>query len=403
MASYTPLPPAPVPGSVDFEQRAGRFLDAMPVFGAEMKALADEVAAGVTIVDVDGNATIAATAASQAALSATKAHGNATDAAKSAASALESSTIAKKKANEASINASQSGINALAAAGSAASAAASAALADSEGNATAAQNSAVASAGSAAEAARQADLATENGAAQVHLAAEQAGISTTKANESADSAVASQASANNAANAVYSQLLAVKTQTEAARDAAIAGLGAADNSQALAELQAAREIMRAEPFLQSQVTGLQSNLSNYDLLIERLTYQATHLADLAGVIGRAISGGRISLQGGTAAIPSLTSVTDVTAGVFFPAAGVVALATAALERLRVTADGRLGLGTTAPSGLLDVADNKIRVRTAQTPASATAAGNQGEIAWDANFLYVCTATNTWRRAALASW
>ena len=59
--------------------------------------------------------------------------------------------------------------------------------------------------------------------------------------------------------------------------------------------------------------------------------------------------------------------------------------------------------TTTPTGVLDVADNKLRVRSAQTPASATAAGNQGEIAWDANFVYVCTATNTWRRAALSTW
>lgn len=134
-----------------------------------------------------------------------------------------------------------------------------------------------------------------------------------------------------------------------------------------------------------------------------LAYAATHLADLAGVTARAISGGTIELQAGTAAIPSLTSATDVTTGVFFPANGVVALATAALERLRITIDGRMGLGTNAPSGLLDVADSKIRVRTAQTPASATAPGNQGEWAWDANFIYVCTNTNTWRRTALAAW
>ena len=168
-------------------------------------------------------------------------------------------------------------------------------------------------------------------------------------------------------------------------------------------LQAAREIMRAEPALQTQMASLTANVSSYDTLIELLAYAATHLADLAGVTARAVSGGAIELQAGTAAIPSLTSATDVATGVFFPANGVVAVATAALERLRITADGRLGLGTNAPSGLLDVADNKLRVRTAQTPASATAAGNQGEWAWDANFVYVCINTNTWRRAALTTW
>lgn len=38
-----------------------------------------------------------------------------------------------------------------------------------------------------------------------------------------------------------------------------------------------------------------------------------------------------------------------------------------------------------------------------TPASASAAGQAGEICWDANYLYVCVGTNTWKRAALATW
>jgi len=38
-----------------------------------------------------------------------------------------------------------------------------------------------------------------------------------------------------------------------------------------------------------------------------------------------------------------------------------------------------------------------------TPASAAAAGVAGTIAWDANYLYVCTATDTWKRVAIATW
>ena len=65
--------------------------------------------------------------------------------------------------------------------------------------------------------------------------------------------------------------------------------------------------------------------------------------------------------------------------------------------------GNVGIGTTSPSGKLDVNDDHIRVRTAKTPASAGAAGNAGDIAWDSGFVYVCVATNTWVRAALATW
>ena len=37
------------------------------------------------------------------------------------------------------------------------------------------------------------------------------------------------------------------------------------------------------------------------------------------------------------------------------------------------------------------------------PASATATGTTGEIRIDANYIYVCTATNTWKRTALSTW
>ena len=38
-----------------------------------------------------------------------------------------------------------------------------------------------------------------------------------------------------------------------------------------------------------------------------------------------------------------------------------------------------------------------------TPASASATGTQGQVTWDANYIYVCTATNTWKRVAIATW
>jgi hypothetical protein len=37
------------------------------------------------------------------------------------------------------------------------------------------------------------------------------------------------------------------------------------------------------------------------------------------------------------------------------------------------------------------------------PASASASGSEGQIAWDASYIYICTATNTWKRVAIATW
>lgn len=39
----------------------------------------------------------------------------------------------------------------------------------------------------------------------------------------------------------------------------------------------------------------------------------------------------------------------------------------------------------------------------QTPASASAAGEAGTIVWDSSFIYICTATNTWKRCAISTW
>jgi hypothetical protein len=65
--------------------------------------------------------------------------------------------------------------------------------------------------------------------------------------------------------------------------------------------------------------------------------------------------------------------------------------------------GNLGLGTTTPTAVVDINSDILRLRTAKTPASATAAGNAGDICWDASYIYVCTATNTWKRTLIATW
>lgn len=37
------------------------------------------------------------------------------------------------------------------------------------------------------------------------------------------------------------------------------------------------------------------------------------------------------------------------------------------------------------------------------PVTATSSGTSGQVAYDANYFYICVATNTWRRVAIAAW
>lgn len=46
---------------------------------------------------------------------------------------------------------------------------------------------------------------------------------------------------------------------------------------------------------------------------------------------------------------------------------------------------------------------QLRVTAPAVPAAANSAGTAGEIAWDSDFLYVCIATNTWKKTALSAW
>jgi hypothetical protein len=66
-------------------------------------------------------------------------------------------------------------------------------------------------------------------------------------------------------------------------------------------------------------------------------------------------------------------------------------------------DGSVGITTSSPTAKLDVNSDILRLRTAKTPASAGAAGNTGDMGADANYIYRCVSTNSWKRAALNVW
>lgn len=45
----------------------------------------------------------------------------------------------------------------------------------------------------------------------------------------------------------------------------------------------------------------------------------------------------------------------------------------------------------------------LRIVDSHTPANASASGAAGRVAWDADYVYVAVAANTWKRVAIATW
>ena len=66
-------------------------------------------------------------------------------------------------------------------------------------------------------------------------------------------------------------------------------------------------------------------------------------------------------------------------------------------------NGKIGIGDATPTEMLDINSDVFRLRISKTPSSASDTGNQGSICWDADYVYVCTATDTWKRSALTTW
>ena len=123
--------------------------------------------------------------------------------------------------------------------------------------------------------------------------------------------------------------------------------------------------------------------------------------------GTSAAGAYVAFLGGNGASGGVTfadtDAAEVGTLLYFHTDNSMRFTTNSSERMRIKSDGTVGIGTTNPTEALDVNSDAIRIRTSKTPPSASAGGNPGLICWDSNYIYVCVAANTWKRAALSTW
>jgi hypothetical protein len=79
----------------------------------------------------------------------------------------------------------------------------------------------------------------------------------------------------------------------------------------------------------------------------------------------------LQLADGTAAAPSLNFANDTNTGIFRPAADTIGFAEGGAEAMRITSDGRLGIGTTTPVVLLHAFGNGPQIRVENNSANTT--------------------------------
>lgn len=144
---------------------------------------------------------------------------------------------------------------------------------------------------------------------------------------------------------------------------------AAKNNAGVLVLQPVPAVVKDGVLSRNGVAGCKL-IANVDLGLEELFYRVTFF----GL--RAVNGEEVILNNFDFLAP--TSATTVDLGVLNPVAGAPAI-------------GRPSSSVTST------------VVSAPVPATATAAGTPGQVAYTDTHVYICTAVNTWRRASLSSW
>jgi hypothetical protein len=120
-----------------------------------------------------------------------------------------------------------------------------------------------------------------------------------------------------------------------------------------------------------------------------------------GVSLKANLGGTLDIAG-VATTAAITTTGAVTAGAFMKSTATTDATTTTSGSLK--SEGGLGVKLATFVGGDAKFEGAVKLTGAEsTPASASATCAKGTIVWDTLYMYVCTATNTWKRMAVGTW
>jgi len=119
----------------------------------------------------------------------------------------------------------------------------------------------------------------------------------------------------------------------------------------------------------------------------------------SGNAGLAVATAALPLTGGTMAGPIVISGSNPLSPGIQSNANSGLYGSGQYTGIGATGVGRLLIG---PDGVA-VEGSGIVITTSRTPATSSSTGRAGTIAWDSNYLYICVATNTWKRSDINIW
>lgn len=125
-------------------------------------------------------------------------------------------------------------------------------------------------------------------------------------------------------------------------------------------------------------------------------------------LGLAIGTDVQAFDDGLNSIAGLTTSADkmiyTTAADTYAVAALTAFARTLLDDANAAAARTtLGLGTTDAPTLAGLTLTGPFIANSSAPASASATGTAGTITYDASYIYVCIATDTWKRVTISTW